>query len=426
MTVLSGTGSLCIALAVVGISWTGGDPDDAWKYQTSPDQTEGRDLLTFAQGALFVSQSGLATGSAGRALRMIDGDTRKLALTTDAGDPVEFLYKLPANTTFDRFAIPNVVETPGNATFFRSVEISGSLEGPESGFQVLASGELETHGPDQNETELAVLVATPVRWVRVNLEGGINIEEGDEGRTNLEFTEIIGTGSQEQQEISTAFDGLWDFRLTERLDLRGTPLQLHQTGATITGCLGTVMINGSVNGRIARANGIDTRNDRPNAFIFVADDDESIYAVRSVNGGTFRAQSAVVDPGVAAPDCPEPPPEPKACGLSVYVNFDFDSAVIRPESDQVLADLQAALVAEGAERVVIEGHTSTEGTEEYNLDLSERRAQAVVEDLIARGFDEAKISASGQGETQPLMSPDNDETSRELNRRVEIECGQGG
>ena len=88
MTVSSGTGSLCIALAVVGVSWTGGVPDDAWKHQTPPDQIERRDLLTFAQGALFVSQSGLASGSAGRALRMIDGDTRKLALTSDAGGPV--------------------------------------------------------------------------------------------------------------------------------------------------------------------------------------------------------------------------------------------------------------------------------------------------------------------------------------------------
>ena len=52
--------------------------------------------------------------------------------------------------------------------------------------------------------------------------------------------------------------------------------------------------------------------------------------------------------------------------------------------------------------------------------------QAVVADLIARGFDEAKIAASGKGETEPLISPDNDESSRSLNRRVEIECGQGG
>ena len=208
--------------------------------------------------------------------------------------------------------------------------------------------------------------------------------------------------------------------------MKGTPLQLQQTGATITGCLGTVVINGTVNGRIARANGVDTRNDRPSAFIFVADDDDSVHAVMSVNRGVFAARSAVVAPGVTATPCSEAPLEPKFCGLSVYVNFDLDSDVIRPESDPILSDLYDGLMAEGAEQVLIEGHTSTEGAEEYNQDLSERRAQAVVADLIARGFDRAKISARGKGETEPLFSPDNDESSRSLNRRVKIECGQGG
>jgi OOP family OmpA-OmpF porin len=187
-----------------------------------------------------------------------------------------------------------------------------------------------------------------------------------------------------------------------------------------------VVINGSVNGRIARANGIDTRNDRPSAFIFVADDDDSIHAVMSVNRGVFGARTAVVDPEVSSTPCSDAPLEPRFCGLAVYVNFDFDSDVIRPESDQILSDLYDGLVAEGAERVLIEGHTSTEGSEEYNQDLSERRAQSVVENLIAKGFDGTKISAGGKGETEPLLSPERDESSRSLNRRVEIKCGEGG
>jgi outer membrane protein OmpA-like peptidoglycan-associated protein len=415
MNVLSRTGILLVGLAMMGTVSEG----------QIPDQMERVDLLTFAQGALFVQQTGLATGSATRALGMIDGDHRKLTLSTDGKEPVEFIYKMPAYTTFDRFAIPNVLETPGNATFFKSVVISGSVEGPDTGYQILATAELETHGPDQLVTELVPQVVTPVRWVKVNLEGGINIEEGDEGRTNLEFTEVIGNGTQDAVPLSDAFTGVWDFRLTERLDMKGYPLELHQVGATITGCLNTVVINGTVNGRIARATGIDTRNDRPSAVIFVADEDDAIHAVMSVNRGRFGARTAVVDPEVTATECPEPPPEPTFCGLSVYVNFDFNSATIRPESEQILSDLFAGLVAEGAEQVSIEGHTSTEGTDEYNLDLSERRAQAVVDDLVARGFDAESILALGMGESQPLLSPDNDESSRSLNRRVEIKCGQG-
>ncbi|MFC1660676.1 OmpA family protein [Gemmatimonadota bacterium] len=453
MNVSSRTGMALAGLAIVGTGGRGGEtaeealggtaiasaeaappsdeimtltavPSDVGSEEQLPDQVERVDLLTFAQGALFVEQTGLATGSATRALGMIDGDERKLVLTTDGKEPIELIYKMPANTTFDRFAIPNVLETPGNATFFKSVVISGSVEGPDTGYQILATAELETHGPDQQVTELVPQVVTPVRWVKVNLEGGINIVEGDEGRTNLEFTEVVGNGTQDALPLSTAFTGVWDFRLTERMDMKGQPLELHQTGATITGCLSTVVINGTVNGRIARATGFDTSNERPSAFIFVADEDDAIHAVMSVNRGRFGARTAVVDPEVTATACSEAPPEPTFCGLSVYVNFDVNSAVIRPESDQILSDLYAGLVADGVEQVSIEGHTSTEGTEQYNLDLSERRAQAVVDDLVERGFDAGSISAVGKGESEPLLRPDNDESSCSLNRRVEIKCGQ--
>ncbi len=371
-----------------------------------------------------MQQTGLATGSAGRVLRMIDGDDRELTLTGDDDGPVELVYRLVAETTFDRFAIPNVVETPGNVTFFKSVVVSGSAEGPDTGFEVLAEFELETHGPDETVTEIEPDTLVPVRWIKVSLEGGINIEQGDEGRTNLQFTEIIGNGTQATSDLTDAFSGVWDFRLTERLDVKGSPLELRQTGATITGCLDTIVINGSVNGRIARATGVDVaQDDRPSAFIFVVDEDETIQAVWSENGRVFGARTAVVDPDVTSSPCSETPPEPQYCGIAVYVNFAFNSAEILPESAQVLSDLYDGLVADGVTSVIVEGHTSTEGSEAYNLDLSERRAQAVVADLVARGFDAAGISAVGKGESEPLLSPDDDESSRSLNRRVEIVCG---
>ncbi len=385
-------------------------------------EAERPDLLTFARGTVFVSQSGLASGSASGALLAVNGDPYRMGLAADRQLPVEFVFKLPAATTFDRFAVPNVIEQPGNVTFVRSVIVSGSLEGPDSGYQQLATFELETHGPDERITEVIPEAQPPVRWIKMHFDGGINIEEGDEGNTSIWFSELIGNGTQEPRDLSTAFDGLWDFRSTERLDRKGIPLELHQSGATITGCLGTIEINGTVNGAIARATGVDTRNDRPSAFIFVADEDGSIQGLWSANRGRFKAQTAVADPAVTSSPCSETPPEPKACGASVYVNFDVNSAVIRPESDQVLSDLYDRLLAEEAQRVSIIGHTSTEGSVEHNLDLSERRAQAVVDDLIARGFDRANISATGEGESNPLVSPDASETARELNRRVEISC----
>ena len=94
------------------------------------------------------------------------------------------------------------------------------------------------------------------------------------------------------RELSAAFDGLWDFRSTERPDRKGIPLELHQSGATITGCLGTIEINGTVNGAIARATGVDSRDGRPSAFILVADEDGSIQGLWSRNRGRFGARTA--------------------------------------------------------------------------------------------------------------------------------------
>lgn len=396
----------------------GTDPP-ASSPEALPAEIERVDLLTFARGALFAGQTG---SHAGNALRAIDGDPRILAITTDGGGPVEFVYKMPALTTFDRFAIPNVIERPGNATFVKSVVVSGSSVSPDSGYQVLATFALETHGPDEEVTEIVPEAPVPVRWVKVNFDGGILIEEGHEGRTNIEFTELVGNGTQDVRPLSTAYSGVWAFKLTEALHLQGSPLELHQDGTTITGCLNETVINGTVNGPIARATGVDTMRGNTSAFIFVADEDSSIQAVVSVNNSLFSPYTAVVDSDVTTTSCSDAPPEPSACGAIVYVNFDVDSAVIRPESEQVLSDLYDRLIADGAATVSIEGHTSTEGSAPYNQDLSERRAQAVVDALVARGFDAAGIAAVGKGETEPLLSPDDNESARSLNRRVEIHC----
>ena len=309
-----------------------------------PPGVERTDWLTLGQGAIFVSQTGLAVGSSQRVLDLIDGDRRKVTVTTDAGDPISLVYALPADTVFDRFAIPNVLETPGNATFFRTIVISGSLQGPDLGYQVLATAELETHGPDQQETELVPDLVAPVRWVKVDLMGGINIAPGEEGRTNLEFTEVVGTGTQALMPLSTDFAGGWDLRLTERPDMRGTPLELRQSGSTISGCLGDATLNGTVNGSIARMTGAEP-NGRLVFLILVAGEGGVLNGVTSPNGRAFGARTAVTDAAVETP-CVEDTPVVAACGSVVYVNFDVDSAAIRPESEQVLSDLYDRLVAD--------------------------------------------------------------------------------
>jgi outer membrane protein OmpA-like peptidoglycan-associated protein len=96
------------------------------------------------------------------------------------------------------------------------------------------------------------------------------------------------------------------------------------------------------------------------------------------------------------------------------VLFDFDSSVIKP-GGQAELDRVARVLNQYPQTVLqVEGHTDSTGSEEYNLRLSQRRADAVKNALIAKGINPQRVVAIGFGETMPVSS-DNAQ-----NRRVSI------
>ena len=94
---------------------------------------------------------------------------------------------------------------------------------------------------------------------------------------------------------------------------------------------------------------------------------------------------------------------------------------VNPASEKLLDALSAGLQASTAPAFTLIGHTSSEGADAYNDDLSQRRAQAVAAAMVARGLDPARVSAEGRGERQPIAD-NTTETGRSMNRRVEIAC----
>lgn len=97
------------------------------------------------------------------------------------------------------------------------------------------------------------------------------------------------------------------------------------------------------------------------------------------------------------------------------IYFDFDSASLKPESYPELDNLVALLKRFPTLTIKINGHTDEHGRPEYNVDLSHRRARAVVEYLVAQGIERSRLSWMGFGESQPISDDD------AVNRRVEFE-----
>jgi outer membrane protein OmpA-like peptidoglycan-associated protein len=105
--------------------------------------------------------------------------------------------------------------------------------------------------------------------------------------------------------------------------------------------------------------------------------------------------------------------------LSGEVIFESDRADLRVTARERLVALADALRAQPNQVAVIEGHTDSRGSDGYNLRLSQDRADAVREQLIAEGVPAARLQAVGRGEDQPIASND-DAEGRALNRRVEV------
>jgi len=99
--------------------------------------------------------------------------------------------------------------------------------------------------------------------------------------------------------------------------------------------------------------------------------------------------------------------------------FDTDSFSIT-QGRETLDGIAETLIEYPESKVVVKGYTDSRGTEEYNLRLSERRANAVRDYLVAKQVRSARITAVGFGESFPVASNDTAE-GRQRNRRVEIE-----
>lgn len=105
--------------------------------------------------------------------------------------------------------------------------------------------------------------------------------------------------------------------------------------------------------------------------------------------------------------------------VALYINFDFDKADIKPESQPIIEQIVKLLKNNPSLNLTVEGHTDNIGTPAYNKQLSEARARSVVAALTAQGIEARRLKAAGFGQDKPIAENSTDD-GRAKNRRVEL------
>jgi OOP family OmpA-OmpF porin len=146
-----------------------------------------------------------------------------------------------------------------------------------------------------------------------------------------------------------------------------------------------------------------------------------------------RASLAV--PPVAAAPAPAPEPQPLAVAeptpapqpvviekvsLSTDVLFGFNKAQLTPAGEEKLEQLARDAQGANVEKVNLIGHADRIGSEEYNKELSEKRAQAVADFLAQRGVDSSRLQVEGRGESQPLTGSECQKLGKDSNKNQKL------
>lgn len=251
------------------------------------------------------------------------------------------------------------------------------------------------------------------------------------------------TGSGEYELVGLGVDALYLFNRMARFTPYGVAglgvLRTDIPGADDTGLMANIGLGlmTRLSDRLSLRGDVRYRWDGNAAKAFGENHFEDV--VVSLGLSIALGPKARPAPEPVAQRTPEPAPSPEPAAPAVTtpqtqldeakpgdvivtlegVNFEFDSARLRPDAITILDEAVTVLDRRKDINVDIVGHTCSIGTTEYNQGLSERRARSVYDYLVNQGTAADRLTTRGFGETQPAFSNATRE-GREKNRRVEL------
>jgi outer membrane protein OmpA-like peptidoglycan-associated protein len=391
----------------------------AWAQSTSMPASApaGRsDLLTLASGAVVLSRSSEYGGGQWSALALLDGTpTLGWCSAENAPFPHEVLVELARPTAIESLVLDagqaQEANYPGISP--KDVEVQASNVSPTEGFNPILKVQL----PKGTRQEFRLNSPVTARWLKFIIRSNW----GNANYTELMEVEAYGqplSGTVVQAPLSGLFKTNYGL------------LQFDQAGNTVKGCYyeGAGVLNGNTDGRVVQ---FEWRQDHGQkvgtALMILSSKGDFIngfwYQNGSLMGSWFGERAKAGETTSCKIDSTGSAIQTgimeNGRSITYGIHFDYDSDKIKPDSEPTLNEVLTLLQKEPNLSLEIGGHTDTEGADAYNLDLSQRRAQSVVNWLLAKGIAPARLTAKGYGKTKPVsdnLTPE----GRALNRRVEL------
>jgi outer membrane protein OmpA-like peptidoglycan-associated protein len=400
--------AMLVVAALTGVGSARAQDDDA------TDRAD--NLLTLARGGILVSAS--AEPRSARSLTDGAAGTNWSAPTRLHPAPYVFVLELAAPAVLTHVGIDGAGARPGGVAGGSAgpVLVEGSATGPDAGYAEIA----RLRAAPEGRTLVAVAPGGPVRWLRFTVGGG---QQADVSYVYLDG--VVAQGAMGAADAPDRFTGAFQ-------DGRADLIELRQDNGSVTGCFsenggrsfGT--LSGAVQDGVAFLTYVTDLGISGPATL-TRDSTGALVGVRYRDRSRQPWGGPMAPAGTTTPcSATRPPANPVADALAqagevrIYgIHFDHDSDVPKTSSAPALNQLRDALTGAPGLAVTIEGHTDASGAEDYNLDLSERRAAAVVGWLTAQGIDAARLAPAGRGETEPV-APNDTADGRALNRRVEV------
>lgn len=370
-----------------------------------------KNILNMNAGAVVLSYSGEYDKSGWSAFNAFDGDTKSGWCSPAGSVTGTFVVELSQKYKLDGMAFDcrQVEERQKPGISAKGIEVWVSTTSEDSGFTKVSDVQVKK----RDRTVVSFADKPEAQWLKL-------VVTGNWGNKKLvEINEIEAFGDTVGSAVNPSFTG--------KFSSSNGPMKLKQDGPLVTGCYPKSVgsIRGGAIGHVFRSEWQQKETKTNGTALMVMNSAGTILNGVWYADGKMQEQWLGKRDDSLACDC-EPTESSIADRLEggnraiLYgVFFDSDTAELKQESDVTLKELLSIMKKDPQIKILIEGHSDSSNTVEYNQALSKDRAQSVLKWLSAYNISEDRMTAKGLSDTKPVA--DNASAQgRALNRRVEI------